>query len=144
MTNSSPTKPNMLIIMADGWRRQAVGCMDHDPVLTPRMDAFAAQSCVMDRAYSNHPLCTPARAAFLTGRYAQEIGMEYNWQRLPVDEPTLSQVAADNGYDTALIGKWHLDDYEPSDKHGDHWTTLTPPGERRMGFRYLVLQWLLS
>ncbi len=129
-------RPNVLVIMADGWRRQALGCMDQDPVQTPSMDAFAAQSCVMESAYSNYPLCTPARASFLTGKYAVEIGMEYNWQRLPVDEPSISQVAFDHGYDTALIGKWHLDDYEEDDEHGDHWCTFSPPGERRMGFRY--------
>ena len=129
-------KPNVVIIMADGWRRQAVGCMNADPVATPHVDELVRTGLLCTGAISNHPMCTPARAAFLTGRYAQKLGMEYNWQRLPVEEPCFSSVAAAHGYDTALIGKWHLDDYEPTDQHGDHWTTLTPPGPRRMGFRY--------
>ena len=128
--------PNVLIITGDQWRRNSLGFMQQDPVFTPHFDRFASQGTVCERAYSCSPLCTPARAAFLTGRHPWGIDMMYNWQRCPVDEPNLATAAAAAGYDTALIGKWHLDDHEPDDPHGDSWNCMTPPGERRLGFRF--------
>ncbi len=129
-------KPNILIVTGDQWRRDSLGFMRREPVYTPNFDAFARESAVCSRAYSCSPLCTPARAAILTGRHPWGIDMMYNWLRVPVDEPCISSTAAESGYDTALIGKWHLDDHEPDDPHGDMWNCMTPPGPRRMGFRY--------
>lgn len=125
---------NVLILMADGWRRQA-STYGGDAVPTPNLDALAAEGATFAHACTNHPLCTPARAAMLTGRFAQAIGMEYNWQRLAADEPNLASTLARRGYDTALIGKWHLDAHDPQDVQGNLWTPMTPPGDRRCGFR---------
>ena len=129
-------QPNILIIMADDWRGQALGCNHLDPAITPHCDRLACEGVRCTQAITPHPLCTPARAAMFTGRWASSIGMEYNWQRLSHNEPNLANVLGAAGWDTALIGKWHLDDYEPTDPAGNHWSTLTPPGPRRCGFRF--------
>jgi len=129
--------------MTDGMRRQSVGAAGVDPVFTPHLDAFAREGVLCDNAVTNSPLCTPARACFLTGKHPGSItgnpprvNMLFNWQRLPVEEMTFAKSATAQGYDTALIGKWHLDDYEPGDAVGDMWNAYTPPGPRRMGFRF--------
>lgn len=135
--------PNILIVMTDGLRRDAIGFMNRDPVFTPHLDAFSREACHCSQAVTNSPLCTPARACFLTGKHAgsltgtpPKVNMLYNWQRLPVEEETFAKSAAQQGYDTALIGKWHLDEFEESDGVGNLYNSYTPPGPRRMGFRY--------
>ena len=133
---STPSNPNVILVMADQWRRSALGFMGEDPVETPAFDRFAEESTVFTRAYTCSPLCTPARAALLTGKHPFRIDMMYNCQRLPVEEETIASVASAHGYDTAMIGKWHLDDHEPDDPGGDMWNALTPAGPRRLGFRF--------
>ncbi len=130
------TKPNLLIVMADQWRRQAVGCMHADPVITPAMDAFADQGMIFENAISCNPVCTPNRAAFLTGKHPFQVNMMYNWLRLPVDEATIASASKAAGYDTGYIGKWHLDEWDGDAAHGDAWNSHTPAGDRRMGFDY--------
>ena len=142
LANTTQTHPNILIVTTDGHRRDALGCLHRDPVFTPHLDAFAKEGVLCTQTVTNSPLCTPARACLLTGKHPgtltgnpPQVNMLYNWQRLPVEEETFAKAANRAGYDTALIGKWHVDDYEEGD-HGNMWSHLTPPGPRRMGFRY--------
>ncbi|MCY4546249.1 MAG: sulfatase, partial [Gemmatimonadetes bacterium] len=79
-------------------------------------------------AVANVPVCTPWRAAFLTGQYPLTTGMFMNDVRLPADRPTLGTVLRAAGYRTAYIGKWHLD--------GPSRGGFTPPGPRRQGFDF--------
>lgn len=134
--------PNILIVMTDGQRRDALGLMHADPVYTPHLDAFAREGTAFTQVVCNSPLCTPSRACFLTGKHPgtltgdpPTVNMLFNWQRLPVGEETFAKAAGRAGYDTALIGKWHLDDWEPGEP-GNQWSGVTPPGPRRMGFRF--------
>lgn len=134
--------PNILIVMTDGQRRDAIGRSGIDPVFTPHLDAFAREGLTASQVVANSPLCTPSRACFLTGKHPgtltgepPQVNMLYNWQRLPVEEETFATAAHRAGYDTALIGKWHLDDWEPGEP-GNAWCCFTPPGPRRMGFRF--------
>lgn len=128
-------QPNLLFVFGDQWRRHAVGCMNADPVLTPRMDQFAREGMLFENALSCSPLCTPNRAALLTGKHPFSLGMMHNWLRLPVEEETIAKAAARHGYNTGYIGKWHLDAFEPGDI-GNHWNHHTPPGPRRLGFDF--------
>ncbi len=135
--NAQPNKrPNLLFIFAGQWRRQALGCMDADPVWTPYMDRVAAEGMVFENALSCNPLCTPNRAAMLTGRHPFSLNMMYNWLRLPVGEETIAKALAPAGYDTGYVGKWHLDEWDGDERHGTSWNALTPAGERRMGFDF--------
>ena len=137
---------NLLFVFADQWRRMAMGCAGQDPVLTPRMDAFASKSMYCTDATSSFPLCSPHRASLFTGRWPQSTGMFTNCKpglsvRLRDEEVCVGEVMKENGYRTAYIGKWHLD--EPEINHSPEplsgardWDAYTPPGVRRHGFDY--------
>jgi len=139
-------RPNLLFVFADQWRRQAVGVMGEDPVITPNMDGFAQQGLLFENAVSVCPLCSPHRASFLTGKYPLSTGVFTNCKpsldmMLSPQEVCISDVLKANGYDTGYIGKWHLDlpeQYncvEPESGARD-WDAYTPPGPKRHGFDY--------
>ncbi len=65
---------NLLVIMADEHNPKILGCAGHPLVKTPHLDALAARGTRFDRAYTNCPICVPARASFATGRYVHDIG----------------------------------------------------------------------
>lgn len=137
-------RPNLLYVFADQWRRQAAGFAKEDPVQTPNMDRFAEESAVFRNAVSCTPLCSPHRAALLTGRYALETGVYTNCKlgadvMLSPEEVCISDVLKRSGYATGYIGKWHLDlpeqNVTPHPPSGArHWDAYTPPGPKRHGF----------
>lgn len=143
-------RKNLLYIFADQWRAHGIGFAGEDPVLTPNMDAFAAESMACTNAISTYPLCSPHRASLLTGKYPQSCGMWTNCKigldevlMLRPQEVTISDVLHREGYETAYIGKWHLDGSEKNfhknpDSGAVNWDAYTPPGERRHHFDYWV------
>ncbi len=142
----SVKKPNLLFVFPDQMRKQAMGFMNADPVITPNLDRFAAESRVFTNAISSCPLCTPFRAMVLTGRYPFSTGMVNNCipgldSELSEDEICISDVLKADGYQTGYIGKWHLDSpsrnksKNPVDGATD-WDAWTPPGPRRHGFDF--------
>lgn len=139
-------RKNVLFVFADQWRRGAVGYANDEPVLTPNIDAFAAEAVVASNAVSSCPLCSPARASLMTGKHPMATGVFTNCKtgtsiRLQDDEVCIAEVLKAAGYQTGYIGKWHLD--EPEANHTDsppsgavHWDAYTPPGVRRHGFDF--------
>lgn len=139
-------KKNILFVLADQWRRSAVGYAGQEPVITPNIDAFAADSMVCTNGVSSCPLCSPARASLLTGKHPLATGVFTNCKtgtsiRLQDDEVCISDVLKEQGYQTGYIGKWHLD--EPEANHmkdppsgARNWDAYTPPGPRRHGFDF--------
>lgn len=125
-----------------------MGQVCQDPVRTPHMDGFAKESICFDHAYSTFPLCTPHRGSLMTGKYPFSIGLWTNCKTgleeklmLKPQEVCIGNVLRDGGYETAYIGKWHLD--APEQNFTSHpesgatgWDAYTPPGERRQGFDY--------
>lgn len=105
-------KPNILYIMADdlGWKD--VGFHGSD-IKTPTLDALAAEGVALNEYYAL-PMCTPTRAALMTGRYPMRYGLQTavipqgHTYGLATDEWLLPQALKDAGYETAIIGKWHL------------------------------------
>lgn len=144
----SNKKKNLLYIFADQWRYHAVGEVGEDPVLTPNMDVFAKEAMRCDQAVSTYPLCSPHRASLLTGRYPLSCGMWTNCKpglydklMLRDQETLISDVLHDEGYDTAYIGKWHLDASELNFHRRPasgavNWDAYTPPGDRRHHFDF--------
>jgi arylsulfatase A-like enzyme len=120
-------RPNVVFLLADQWRAQATGYAGDPNVQTPHIDRLAGQSVNFENAVSTCPVCTPYRASLLTGRYPLSTGMFLNDIQLPPDSISVAEAYKEAGYDTAYIGKWHLD--------GRGRSSFTPP-ERRQGFDY--------
>ena len=102
-------QPNLLILFPDQWRRQAFSCYGDPNVKTPNIDRLARQGARFNRCYATNPVCSPARAIFLTSRYGHQTGLIQNNLFLPATEITFPEVLAAKGYATGYIGKWHLD-----------------------------------
>ena len=123
---SEADRPNVLLIFPDQWRRQAIGCYGDPVVRTPNIDRLASEGVRFDRCYATNPVCTPARAALLTGRYSHQTGMIRNDLLLPYDEVTLAERLRDSGYACEYIGKWHM--------NGEQRPGYVEKGEARQGF----------
>jgi arylsulfatase A-like enzyme len=122
-----PPRPNVVLVLADQWRASATGYAGDANVKTPNLDRLARESVNFTNAVSCCPVCTPYRAALLTGRYPTTTGMFLNDLYLPDDALCMAEMFKGAGYDTAYIGKWHVDG------HGRR--SYIPP-ERRQGFDY--------
>lgn len=143
---SKKSLPNVIYIFADQWRRDAVGFMGREQVMTPHIDQFAEQSLCFEQAVTSTPICSPHRASLMTGKYALSSGVYTNCKLgLPIgleeSEITISDVLKQANYATAYIGKWHLDcpeqNFEQHPKSGARdWDAYTPPGAKRHQFDY--------
>ncbi|MFP6739670.1 MAG: sulfatase-like hydrolase/transferase [Planctomycetota bacterium] len=102
-------KPNVLIIFTDQWRAQALGCNGDQNARTPHLDRLAAGGANFQRCYATNPVCSPAKAAFQTGRYPHQTGVINNSIYLPETRDSLAHCFSRAGYSTGYIGKWHLD-----------------------------------
>jgi len=123
-----PRRPSILLIVADGWRGQALEAAGDPNLRAPHLEELARTGVVFSRAYTANPACAPARAAMLTGRYPHACGVHADLQPLPPDEVTIGKLFAEAGYATGYIGKWGLDGAEEPG--------FVPPGERRGGFSF--------
>ena len=106
------TRPDIVIILADDLGNADLGYRGSD-IKTPNIDKLANEGVPADVIYGM-PVCTPARAELMTGRYAMRYGLQtlvifsIHSYGLPTDERTLPQALKDVGYQTAVVGKWHL------------------------------------
>src|SRR5690242_13319802 len=82
--------PNVLVIIPDQLRAQALGCMGNPDVKTPNIDRLAAEGILFRQTFANTPVCCPARAILLTGKYPHKNGMMANDLRLRETEPGLA------------------------------------------------------
>jgi arylsulfatase A len=109
--------PNIIVVFADDLGYGDLGCFGHPTIHTPHLDAMAAEGVRLTQFYSAASVCTPSRAALLTGRLPIRSGMCSDRRRvlfpdsgggLPESEITIAEALRDQGYATACIGKWHL------------------------------------
>lgn len=114
--------PNIVVIFADDLGYGDLGIYGHPTIRTPRLDRMAAEGIRFTQFYAAASVCTPSRAALLTGRLPIRSGMSSDQRRvlfpdsgggLPADEITLARALKTNKYATAAIGKWHLGHLEP-------------------------------
>lgn len=115
-------QPNILFIMADDHAYQAISAYGSGLNRTPNIDRLAADGVVFDRALVPNSICAPARAAILTGAMSHVNGQYSNLDRFNGEQPTMPKMLQAVGYETALIGKWHL---ATNPTGFDHWEILT-------------------
>ncbi|MDE0143137.1 MAG: sulfatase [Caldilineaceae bacterium] len=120
-------RPNVVYVLADQWRAQDTGYAGNKQVRTPHLDSLAAQSINFTHAVAGIPVCCPARASLLTGQHALTHGVFLNDVHLADDAVSMAKLYKAAGYDTAYVGKWHVD--------GRGRSNYIPP-ESRQGFDY--------
>ena len=101
-------KPNVLFILCDDLRPQALGCYGSPVVKTPHIDALAKSGVRFANAFCTTSLCSPSRASILTGLYASRHGVRDNFTELPAALPQWPARLRESGYATAYAGKWHM------------------------------------
>ena len=110
-------KPNFVVIFCDDLGYGDLACFGHPTIQTPHLDRMAAEGMKLTQFYSASSVCTPSRAALLTGRLPIRSGMCSTKRRvlfpdsdggIPASEVTLAEALKEQGYATAAIGKWHL------------------------------------
>ena len=122
-------KPNILFIMSDDHCSQAIGAYGSrlaglNP--TPTIDRLAAEGMLFENAFCTNSICTPSRACIMTGQYSQTNGVLTLDERLPPEKHYLAIEMKKVGYQTAMIGKWHLKT-EPA--HFDYYKVLPGQGK---------------
>jgi arylsulfatase A-like enzyme len=125
-------KPNILFILADDLGYADLSCYGRRDFTTPNIDRIAADGMRFTQAYANSPVCTASRVALITGRYQYRLAVgleeplasrETRDVGLPPEHPTLPSILKKAGYQSALIGKWHLGrlpDFGPLQSGYDH------------------------
>lgn len=112
-----PARPNIVVIFCDDLGYGDLGCFGHPTIHTPHLDQMAAEGVKLTQFYSAAPVCTPSRAALMTGRLPIRSGMCSDKRRvlfpdsgggIPETEVTLAEALGEVGYATGCIGKWHL------------------------------------
>ena len=124
--HAAASKPNIILILADDMGFSDIGCFGSE-VSTPNLDRLAARGCRVNQWYNN-PRCCPSRASIMTGLYAQQAGMGMmvsDYGRYPYpgyvgdlshQTITIPEALKQVGYQTAMVGKWHLAPTEPVGK----------------------------
>lgn len=105
---SLSNRPNVLVVVLDDLGSSDLGFLGAKDLKTPHLDAFARNAAVFSNWYSNAPVCAPARASILSGRFPANAGVPTNGGELIPGIPCLGTTFRQNGYRTATIGKWHL------------------------------------
>ena len=123
-------KPNFIVFLTDDQGYGDLSCMGCEDFRTPRLDRMAQDGARFTDWYSNSPVCSPSRAALLSGRYPGNAGVRSilaghrTATGLPKSTPTLATALKDLDYQTYMTGKWHLgldEDSRPQQHGFDHW-----------------------
>jgi arylsulfatase A len=109
----TPRKPNIVVILADDLGYGDIGTFGATDIRTPNIDGLATNGIKLTSFYSASPVCSPTRAALITGRYPRRLGIDHvffpeSFTGIPSEEVTIAEALKGNGYRTAIFGKWHL------------------------------------
>lgn len=118
-------RPNILFIMSDDHAFQAMSCYGSVVNKTPNLDRIAQQGIRFDRCFVTNSICGPSRAVILTGKYSHLNGFRTNRDEFDGSQQTVAKLLQGAGYQTAVVGKWHLKS-EPTGF--DYWHVLIGQG----------------
>jgi N-acetylglucosamine-6-sulfatase len=129
-TADSATQPNIVLVLMDDLRWDALGCMGHPFAKTPNIDRIAREGALFKNFFVSIPLCSPSRGSFLTGQYPHTHGVINNGDHSALSHKliTFPMLLHDAGYETAYIGKWHMG-VDDSPRPGfDRWVSFKGQG----------------
>ncbi len=126
MPGKKYSKPNIILIVIDALRARNLGCYGGDPGASPNIDKIADQGIKFAKSFVTNSICAPSRAVILTGKFSHLNGITGNGAAFDGSQETFPKILQRNGYQTAMIGKWHLG----SDPTGfDYWNILPGQGD---------------
>ncbi len=144
MSGTGTRPPNFVLFITDQHRADFLGCYGNTIVRTPQIDAIASRGTVFDRSYVASPFCMPNRASLMTGRMPSVHGVRSNGIPLSLASVTFADLLGAAGYDTALIGKSHLQNitgtpaFPPAAPHPPGLSA--PPAGARLGTQATFLR----
>jgi len=122
-------RPNIILILTDDHRFDAMGFMGHPFLETPNMDRMAREGVHLANASVTTSLCSPSRASILTGMYAHNHGVIDNYNPVPASLEFFPEYLQKGGYETAFVGKWHMGGEHDEPQRGfDHWLSFKGQG----------------
>ena len=123
-------RPNVVFILVDDLRWDELGCTGHPFASTPNVDRLAHEGANFRNAFASTPLCSPSRAAFLTGTYSHTNGITDNLARDALSHRlvTWPRLLHDSGYRTAFLGKWHMGNDDSPRPGFDRWVSFRGQG----------------
>jgi len=104
-------RPNVIYIMSDDHDNDAISAYNKQFISTPNIDRLAREGMKFNKAFVGNSICSPARATLLTGQHSHKNGVKDNFTRFDSSKINIAHVLANAGYQTAMIGKWHLHSY---------------------------------
>ena len=129
LVNAKETRPNIIFVLVDDLRWDALSCMGHPVAKTPNIDRIAKEGALFKNFFVSIPLCAPSRSSFLTGQYAHKTGVidNANHSELSHQLVTFPKLLHDDGYDSGYVGKWHMGNDSSPRPGFDYWVCL--PGQ---------------
>ncbi len=123
--NALPKRPNIVFIFSDDHAAQAISSYGSELLPTPNIDRLAKEGMRFSNCFCTNALCGPSRAVILTGQHSHQNGFRHNGQKFDATQDNFAKRLQAVGYQTAVIGKWHLGS-QPTGF--DHWETLYDQG----------------
>lgn len=113
--------PNLLYIITDQQRFDAIGARGNDRIITPNLDRLASQSTLFEHSYCTQPVCSPARSSLMTGTWPHANGVTQLNEQLHPGIPTVGELVCEGDYRKAYFGRWGVQEKVPSSHGFDVW-----------------------
>lgn len=118
--------PNIIFIMSDDHAEKAISAYGHNLLQTPNIDRIANEGIIFKNSFVTNSICAPSRAVLLTGKYSHLNGLRDNRDKFDGDQLTFPKLLQKAGYQTAMVGKWHL---KTTPQGFDYWNILINQGD---------------